>query len=450
MEERFAALRKATEAEPGGLLALTHSVVKTRAELTALGESIGKAEIRLNDVVARTAAEQNQIIQSAQTRMADTAALARLVMIGLSVGAIIIAILIGYFYVQRSILRRLTILSETTGRLSEGDIAADIPPASADELGSMAAALRVFKANAEEKMRLESDRLDRDAKAVRERAAEMERIAGAFEASVLGIVNAVSTQASDMQQIARSMKETVDGTGERTKTVATASELASENVQMVAASAEQLTASIREITKQVLVSADASDSAVREAQQVQEEVSKLNVASARIGEVIGIINGLAAQTNLLALNATIEAARAGEAGKGFAVVASEVKTLAKQSASATDEIAEQIGRIQQQVEQSVSSIARIVKTIENLNSISTGISAAVNQQQAATNEISRSVQMAAQGAMEVNNVIREVAEDVEDTGNASGSVLEVSDRLARQSEDMRHEVATFLDTIRRA
>lgn len=195
-------------------------------------------------------------------------------------------------------------------------------------------------------------------------------------------------------------------------------------------------------------STTASDAAVEEARHIREEVNGLSIASERIGEIVGLINGIASQTNLLALNATIEAARAGEAGKGFAVVANEVKSLASQSSMATDEIGSQINRIQEQVQRSVTAIQGIVDTIENLNAISSTIASSIDQQRSATAEISKSVQTAALGAQEVSRVIKEVAEDVAETSTTSGEVVDVSGYLVDESDSLKREVTQFLVNIR--
>jgi methyl-accepting chemotaxis protein len=434
--------------EPGGFIAISRDYLAALAHLTDLSASVLAQEKTLATVASETERSIRAGIEVDKASMADEVAFARTIMILLSIAGILISFAIGYFYVRRNILFRLAALNDATQQLSEGHKDVVIPKASRDELGRMAAALQVFRENALEKERLESQRREDEERTARERAREMARIAAEFETSVLGIVDSVANRAHGMRRSAESMRTRANGAGERTTTVATASVEASESVETVAAAAEELAVSIREISDQVSHSTTASNAAVEEARHIREEVNGLSVASERIGEIVGLINGIASQTNLLALNATIEAARAGEAGKGFAVVANEVKSLASQSSMATDEIGSQINRIQEQVQRSVTAIQGIVDTIENLNAISSTIASSIDQQRAATAEISKSVQTAALGAQEVSRVIKDVAADVAETSTTSGEVVDVSGHLVDESDSLKREVTQFLVNIR--
>ena len=233
--------------------------------------------------------------------------------------------------------------------------------------------------------------------------------------------------------------------------MAAASEQATTNVQTVAAATEEMSSSVGEIGRQVSASRPRSPSARSvEAEKTNAEVQGLAEAASKIGEVVNLISDIAEQTNLLALNATIEAARAGEAGKGFAVVASEVKTLASQTAKATEEIAAQIGAIQGAVGGSVEAIKGIGKTIAEISEIATTIASAVEEQGAATQEISRNVQEAAQGTSEVTENISGVNQAAGETGAAAGQVLSAAQELSRQSETLRTEVERFLIDVKAA
>jgi methyl-accepting chemotaxis protein len=218
----------------------------------------------------------------------------------------------------------------------------------------------------------------------------------------------------------------------------------------VATATEELSSSIAEITRQVTQSARIAGQAVEESSRTTSTVRGLAEGAAKIGDVVKLINDIAGQTNLLALNATIEAARAGEAGKGFAVVAAEVKNLATQTAKATEEIAAQVGMIQQATGNSVAAIEGIGGTIGQINEIATTIASAVEEQGAATQEISRNVQQASAGTQEVSSNIGGVSQAAAETGAAASQVLSAADELSRQAETLRKEVGTFLADVRAA
>ncbi|MBX9633978.1 MAG: chemotaxis sensory transducer, partial [Magnetospirillum sp.] len=239
-------------------------------------------------------------------------------------------------------------------------------------------------------------------------------------------------------------------TTERATAVAAATEQASSNVQTVAAAAEELSGSIGEIGRQVEHSSRISTSAVTEASRAQEAVTGLSGTVRRIGDVVALINGIAAQTNMLALNATIEAARAGESGKGFAVVAHEVKGLATQTAKATEEISQQITAVQQQTGVVVSVIDGIVSIIRQVGEISAGIASAVEEQGAATQEIARNVEQAAQGTAEVSGNVCAVQDAAGRTGDAAAQVLDASRALSGQAEQLRGTIGSFLENVRAA
>ena len=218
----------------------------------------------------------------------------------------------------------------------------------------------------------------------------------------------------------------------------------------VAAAAEQLAASISEISRQVGLSSRMSGEAFQEARRTDGIVQDLARGAQRIGNVVELITGIAGQTNLLALNATIEAARAGEAGKGFAVVASEVKNLAHQTAKATEEIGTQIGQIQQATTDAVTAIQGIAKRIEEMSEVATSIASAVEEQGAATAEIARNVQQTAASAQDVSSNIIAVSAAANDTGAAATQVLSSAGTLAQQAEHLTAEVGSFVSGVRMA
>ncbi|MBC7580322.1 MAG: methyl-accepting chemotaxis protein, partial [Tardiphaga sp.] len=247
---------------------------------------------------------------------------------------------------------------------------------------------------------------------------------------------------------------TLTATAERseqlTTLVAAASEEASTNVQSVASATEEMASSVNEISRQVQDSARIASEAVVQAQTTNDRVAELAKAAARIGDVVELINTIAGQTNLLALNATIEAARAGEAGRGFAVVASEVKALAEQTARATGEISQQINGIQAATRESVNAIREIGDTIGRMSEIASTIASAVEEQGAATQEISRNVQQAAQGTQQVSANITDVQRGASETGSASSKVLTAAKSLSGESARLKLEVSKFLSSVRAA
>ena len=274
------------------------------------------------------------------------------------------------------------------------------------------------------------------------------RLADNFETSVKAVVETVSSGATEMQGSAQTMASTAEETSRQATAVAAAAEQASANVQTVASAAEELSNSIQEISRQVAQSNAIARNAVDEAKKTNDKVRGLAEAANKIGEVVKLITDIASQTNLLALNATIEAARAGEAGKGFAVVASEVKSLANQTAKATEEIAGQIGAIQSATGEAVEAIQGIGSTIGQISEIATAIASAVEEQGAATREIAGNVQQAASGTREVTHNIGGVTQAAGETGESATQVLNAAGELSRQAETLRGQVEEFLREVR--
>jgi methyl-accepting chemotaxis protein len=274
------------------------------------------------------------------------------------------------------------------------------------------------------------------------------KLADSFEASVKNVVSTLSSSAEQMTHSAESLTATATQTRQQTVIVANASAQAAQNVSMVAASTEELSASISEISGQIQRSSYIASQAVEQAQLADKSIHVLADQSAKVGEVIGLIMSIADQINLLALNATIESARAGEAGKGFAVVASEVKSLATQTAKASEEITRQIQDMQLATRDAVSSIEQITAIINQMNQAAAAIAAAVEEQSAATDEIARNVNHTADGTREINRNISGVEQAAAHTGQASGEVLVSAKNLSQQAAILSAKVDEFLQSIR--
>lgn len=258
-------------------------------------------------------------------------------------------------------------------------------------------------------------------------------------------VAVVASSATELQANSKTMASTAEETSRQSQVVAAASEEATRNVETVSSATEELTASIIEISRHVQDASKISGQAVEEAETTNKTIAELGEASQEIGQVIKVITSIAQQTNLLALNATIEAARAGEAGKGFAVVANEVKELARQTANATEEISQKIGAIQSSTGVAVSAIGSIGETIGKINEIATTIASAVEEQTAATNEISRNVSEAAKGTAEVSSNIGGVAQAADESGKASADILTAADSLAQEAVRLEQVVKGFVN-----
>jgi methyl-accepting chemotaxis protein len=372
------------------------------------------------------------------------------VVIAVAAAGVLAALLVVWLYVSRNLLRRLLSLQQAMRRIAEGDLAIEVAGEGAkDEIGEMARALAVFKENALEARRLGGEQqAEHELKAARQQ--EIEAHIHSFEDSVSGALHMVSSAAIELQATAQSMSAVAEETERQSTAVAAASEQASTNVQTVASAAEELSSSIAEISRQVAVSSDITARAVEDTQRTNEQIRGLAEAAQSIGDVVKLISDIASQTNLLALNATIEAARAGDAGKGFAVVASEVKSLADQTAKATEEIRGKIAEMQVATSRSVDAVQEIGQTIGRINEIATTIASAVEEQGAATQEIARNVQQASAGTTEVSLNIVGVTRAANDTGAASTQVLGTAGELAQQSEALKSQVESFLGNIRAA
>ena len=352
--------------------------------------------------------------------------------------------------VARRVITPLHTMRDAMLKVASGDLHVDTSYAARqDEIGALAGALETFKQQAADKIRIEAQERERNAGAAARQQA-IESYVGEFESKVRQTLNQLGDASGQMRTTSSGLSTISRQTNERVQVAEKASGEASMSVDTVAAASEQLSSSINDISQQAAHAASIASRAVGQARNTDGTVQGLAQSAGRIGEVVGLINTIAAQTNLLALNATIEAARAGEAGRGFAVVASEVKSLASQTAKATEEISEQISDIQRVAGEAIDAIKNIGGIIGEVNEVATAIATAVQQQGAATQEITRSTQFAAQGTKNVSENITGVKADADAAAAAAEDVNQASHTLETQSQQLSHQVTDFLGKIRAA
>ena len=413
-------------------------------EMTAIAATIVKLSSALK---ADMLSDQQRLENESDRTIHETERLVVMLGIGgLIIGAVL-AMLLG-----RSIARPMTAMCAAMRRLAAGDFDVVLPGLGRrDELGDMASAVEEFKVQAIAKAARDAEAHDEQNRiAGSARRAELIRFADDFEGAVGAIVANVATSAEQLESAAGTLTRTAETTESLSGRVAGASEEASSNMQSVATATEELSLSVSEIGRQVETSSRIADSAVQQAEQTDVRIAELSRAAQRIGDVVNLITAIAEQTNLLALNATIEAARAGDAGRGFAVVASEVKSLASQTAKATDEISAQIAGMQNATQESVTAIKQIGATIGQISGIASEIASAVSQQGAATREIAQNVQRVAHGTQQVAGNITEVNRGATETGAASAQVLHSAQSLSTESARLRTELDRFMENIRAA
>jgi methyl-accepting chemotaxis protein len=353
--------------------------------------------------------------------------------------------------IVRRVTKPLKAVTETLTVLAEGRTDVEVWHADRyDEIGAIARTVGVFKNNRIERQQLEAERISAEKMATDRRIAELNQFVEDFRAKIGGIIERVLNSSGRFEEDAQQLSVTAHSTAEMSGQSAQASRQASEHVRSAAAASNELSQSIVEISRRVQESNGVAADAVKQANATDERMAELSAAGDRIGDVVKLITSIAEQTNLLALNATIEAARAGEAGRGFAVVAQEVKTLAGQTAKATDEISAHIVNMQRATGESVNAIKAIGLTIERISEITTSISSAVEQQGTATQGIAEGVRAAASGTLGVADNIEKVAKNARETGTTSGLMLKSARELSEVSAHLKGEVEKFLDSVRAA
>ena len=400
-----------------------------------------------NAMKADLLADQQRLDSESRATISETQRLIVMLAIGGFLLGGLLALLLG-----TGISRPMIAMCKAMRELAGGNFDVVLPGLGRkDELGEMAAAVEEFKVQAVAKAERDAAALDAQNKAsAAGRSAELIRFADDFEAAVGSIVANVSASALQLESSAGTLTRTAETTQDLSGQAAGASEQASSNMQSVASATEELSASVDEIGRQAQESNRIAEAAVLQAQQTDGRIGKLSRAAQEIGDVVKLITAIAEQTNLLALNATIEAARAGDAGRGFAVVASEVKSLASQTAKATDEISTHIAGMQGATQESVAAIKEIGGTIGQISSIASTIASAVEEQSSATQEIARSVQNVAEGMGDAAANIMEVNRGAAETGSASANVLDAARSLSSESTRLREELDRFMANIRAA
>ena len=427
-----------------------------RKEIAAsqLGQKLLDETRSLTDELAKEVAGQVKAVtnraREATDRSDEAIGFGTFVMLMIAAFSVAGSALFVWLYIGRNLVARLMGLESTMTRLAAGDLSAEVGARrGGDEIGQMAEALSVFREGIVQANAAAAEKAA-EQEAKQRQAAMIDQLTREFNEGATSALAAVSTAASRMKGSAEKMSHVAAQAKEQTGAVASASEQAAANVQTVAAATEELSSSITEISRQVGESTRIAAQAVEQVAKSEVTVTELASAANRIGEVVGLINTIAAQTNLLALNATIEAARAGEAGKGFAVVASEVKSLATQTARATEGITAQVTAIQGSTQEAVDTIKGIGQIIDKMSEIATTVAAAVEEQGAATAEIARNIQQAASGTQNVSNNIVGVSNAANQTGETASDVLQSSDGLAAESEALSNEVGRFLARIKAA
>lgn len=420
----FAALAKST-----GVFTITASFTR---------DQVDEGSKAITQLVAARAENASAVVSRSQGMMI----VAMILAIGLAAGVA--------FFIEMLVSRPIVKMTGVMRELAAGNtnVASGMDDRG-DEIGDMGKTIEVFRDNALERVKLEENNREEQQRQA-ERQKRMEDMIDKFDSDVQQLLSTVNDNSEIMEQTAQALNGIADDTAERADSASNASEEASSGVQTVASTTEELASSISEINRQVGETKTIVTSATNAAHATSEKMASLDGAAQKIGEVVNLIQDIAEQTNLLALNATIEAARAGESGKGFSVVASEVKTLANQTANATQEISQQITDIQNSSKEAVSAIEEIVETMQQADSFTSEIVHAVDEQSSATVEISRSAQQAVSGTQNVASDMDNLKSSVAETNQSAAQVLSASHSLSQEAVNLRTTISDFLNKVKAA
>ncbi len=439
-----------TASEPEQLFDTQRDMLEAETKADEATEVMESDADRVAEALNTVAETADAISDAADEEAAAVVATAQTVVIGVLLLLLAVSVSL-MFLVRNTVVGPINRMTGTMQRLASGDMDAEVPALDKrDEIGAMAKAVQVFKETGIETERLREEQVKAEQRAEEEKRQATLKMADDLESSVKSVVDGVGGAATEMKVTAQSLSAASEQTTSRAGTVATASEEATATAQTVASAAEELSKSIQEISRQVGDAKNVASTGKGQAESTNVTVKGLAEGAQKIGDVVSLINDIAEQTNLLALNATIEAARAGEAGKGFAVVASEVKSLANQTAKATEEISQQIGTMQESTQKTVSEIEAVVEAMGRIDEMTTEVASSVDEQNAATQDIAQNIQRTATGTQDVSSNIVEVNSAAQQSSEAAGKVVEVVGQLTTQSDTLRSELEQFLAKLRAA